>query len=107
VSERLWCVHIEVLDDFIAVSSQEAAEQEAAAINAYIDRFENGRCAAAARAVAVEWPFAPASHARSRPEDWDDLQRMPHRRPGANRREKVLTNMTRRLKRLIQTARRK
>lgn len=101
VSERLWCVHIEGLEDFIAVSSQEVAEQEAAAINAYMDRFENGHRAAAVRAVALEWPFAPASHARSLPEDWEDLQRMPHRRTDAQPPKSVLTSMTLRVKELI------
>ena len=101
MNERLWCVHIEGLEDFIAITSQEAAEQEAAAINAYIDRLENGRCAAAVRAVVVEWPFAPGSHARSLAQDWDDLQRMPHRRADTHPPKSVLTSMTQRVKELI------
>lgn len=83
-SERLWCVHIEGLDDFIAAVSVDAAEQEAAAINLYIDNAPNGESETAVRAVVVEWPFEPASHARSLESDWEDIQRMPHRRKAAS-----------------------
>lgn len=107
VSEGLWCIHIEGPDDYIAVDSHETAEREAAAINAYIDGFENGRRAAAGvRALAVEWPFAPESHARSQAEDWDDLQRMPHRRTGAYPPKSMLASISQRVKELIRMARR-
>jgi hypothetical protein len=82
VSDQLWCVHIEGVEDFIAMRSRAMAQQEAAAINAYLERFENGRHAALVRAVAIEWPFSPDHHARSLEEDWHDLQRMAHRQEG-------------------------
>lgn len=100
-SERLWCVHIEGLDDFIAASSQDAALQEALAINAYIDRLDNRERVSVVRAAAVEWPFTPASHALSLEVDWDDLQHMPHRRPSANPPESALAAIARRVKELI------
>ena len=105
VSGQLWCVHIEGLDDFIAATSQEVAQQEASAINAYIERSENGRRATPLRAVAIEWPFTPASHARSLVEDWCDLQRMPHRQASANPPHGVFANMARRIKELMAVAR--
>ncbi|SIT37252.1 conserved hypothetical protein [Paraburkholderia piptadeniae] len=36
LSEQLWCVHIEGINDYVAAMSREAAEREASAINAYI-----------------------------------------------------------------------
>lgn len=105
-SERLWCIRIEELDDYIAVDSHETAEREAAAINAYIEGFENGRRAAAGvRAMAIEWPFAQESHARSLAEDWDDLQHMPHRRTGAYPPKSMLTSISQRVKELVRMAR--
>lgn len=77
--ERLWCVHVEGLDDFIATVSMDAAEREAAAINVYVDGCRSSELAAV-RAVAIEWPFTPASHARALEADWDDIQRMAHKR---------------------------
>lgn len=89
LSEQLWCVHIEGLDDFVAAVSREAAEREAAAINAYLDSAkENGQAATRiVRASATVWPYAPAGHARSLETDWHDLQRMPHRQAQVHRPE--------------------
>ncbi|WP_175147691.1 hypothetical protein [Paraburkholderia ultramafica] len=101
MSDQLWCVHIEGLNDFIATDSQEAAEQEASAMNAYIDRTERGERAAVLRAVVVEWPFTPAGHARALKDDWNDVQRMPHRQPSGS----VLVNIARRVKELVSVAR--
>jgi hypothetical protein len=78
--ERLWCIHIEGPGDYIAAGSREDAEREASAINAYLASSQNTRRVAGVRAVAIEWPFTPASHARSLEVDWDDLEHMPHRR---------------------------
>jgi hypothetical protein len=105
VSDRLWCVHMEGLDDFIAMSSREQAVAEASSINAYIDRFENGRRAALVRAVVIEWPFSPTSHAQALAEDWHDLQRMPHRQADAHPAKTVLANVAQRVKELIRVAR--
>jgi hypothetical protein len=105
VSEQLWCVHIEGLNDFIATDSLESAKQEALAINAYIDRAEKGPRAAILRAVVIEWPHTPASHARSLHEDWHDLQSMPHRQPSASADSGVLASIARRVKELVSVAR--
>jgi hypothetical protein len=102
VSERLWCVHIEGLNDFIATSSRDAALREASAINAYLSRCENGQRGTVARAAVVEWPHTPAGHARSLEEDGEDLQRMVHKQPDANAPRGVLSNIARRVKELIQ-----
>lgn len=98
MSDRLWCVHVEGLGDYIAISSREQALMEASSINAYIDRFENGRRAAAVRAVAVEWPFSPTSHARALTEDWHDLQRMPQRQAHAHSPRAGLATVAQRVK---------
>jgi hypothetical protein len=105
VSEQLWCVHIEGLNDFIATDSHESARQEAIAINAYIDRAEKGPRAAILRAVVIEWPFTPASHARSLQDDWHDLQNMPHRQPSTSEPDGVLGSIARRVKELVSVAR--
>ena len=105
MSEQLWCVHIEGLNDFIAVDSQRAAEREALAINAYIDGAETGQRVAVLRAVVVEWPFNPADHARALQEDWHDVQQMPHRRQAVHESDGVFVNMARRVKKLVSVAR--
>ncbi|MFL9988094.1 hypothetical protein [Paraburkholderia sediminicola] len=105
MSEQLWCIHIEGLNDFIVADSQRAAEQEASAINTYIDGAETGQRAAVLRAVVVEWPFDAADHARALQEDWNDVQHMPHRRPPANKSDGVLVNMARYVKKLVSVAR--
>jgi hypothetical protein len=105
VSEQLWCVHIEGLNDFIAVDSEESARYEASAINAYIDRAERNSRAARLRAVVVEWPFSPDGHARALDTDWHDLQRMPHRQQAAAQSDSVLSNLARRVKELLGVAR--
>ncbi|MFT4067063.1 hypothetical protein [Paraburkholderia sp.] len=107
MSEQLWCVHIEGLNDFIAVDSEESARYEAATINAYIDNAGKDSRAALMRAVAIEWPFSAAGHARALDDDWHDLQRMSHRRQGehgANRSGGVLADITRRVKKLLTVA---
>ena len=105
MNERLWCVHIEGLNDFIVAESQRAAEEEASAINAYIDSAGTGQRTALLRAVVIEWPFDSADHARALEEDASDLQHMPHRRPSLNRSSGVLSNMARRVKKLVSVAR--
>jgi hypothetical protein len=105
VSERLWCVHIEGVNDFIATDSRESAEQEALAINTYIDRAEKGPRAPVLRAVVVEWPFTAAGHARALDEDWSDLRQMPHRQSAAGSSGGVLENIARRVKELVSVAR--
>jgi hypothetical protein len=105
VSEPLWCVHIEGVNDFIATESRGSAEQEASAINAYIDRAEKGPRAAVLRAVVREWPFTPVDHARALDADSHDLERMPHRQPSANPAGSVLVNIARRVKGLVSVAR--
>jgi hypothetical protein len=107
LSEQLWCVHIEGLDDFVATMSREAAEREAAAINAYLDSAkENGQAVTRiVRASATVWPFTPAGHARSLETDWHDLQRMPHRQAQARRREGPLSALLQRLKAFVSGAR--
>ncbi|MBP0589678.1 hypothetical protein J8I87_08095 [Paraburkholderia sp. LEh10] len=101
MSEQLWCVHLEGLNDFVAAASREAAEQEATAINAYLASQTNDAPMRIVRASAVEWPFTAAGHARSLEADWDDLQHMPHRRVSAGRREGRLSALSRRLKALL------
>jgi hypothetical protein len=105
VSEQLWCVHIEGVNDFIATDSRESAEQEALAINAYIDQAEKGPRAALLRAVVVEWPFTAAGHARALVEDHSDLQQMPHRQAVKESSGGVLGNLARRVKELVSVAR--
>ncbi|WOD16245.1 hypothetical protein [Paraburkholderia kirstenboschensis] len=105
MSEQLWCVHIEGPDDFIAMASQEAAQREASAINAYVERSGQAQSAARARAVAMDWPFAPEGHARALESDWEDLQRMPHRKQQGGPSQNILTNIARRVKELIEVAR--
>ncbi|WP_084515477.1 hypothetical protein [Burkholderia sp. WSM2230] len=105
VSEQLWCVHIEGPDDFIAADSRDAAEREASAINAYIEGSGEGHSDAPVRAVAMEWPFTPESHARALESDWEDLQRMPHRKRQPASSQSILTNIARRVKELIEVAR--
>jgi hypothetical protein len=105
VSEQLWCVHIEGLNDFIATDSHESARQEALAINAYIDKAEKSPRAAILRAVVIEWPFTPASHARSLHDDWHDLQNMPHRQASTSGPDGVLGSIARRVKELVSVAR--
>lgn len=101
MSERLWCVHIEGIEDFIAIDSWKAAQREASAINAHRDKSGGSERSPVVRAVVVEWPFTSASHALSLEVDWDDLQRMPHRQPGASPPESVLTAIARRVKELM------
>jgi hypothetical protein len=106
VSEQLWCVHIEGLNDFIAVDSEDSARHEAATINAYIEGAGKDSRAALTRAVAVaiEWPFSVEAHARALDDDWHDLQRMSHRNQtaaGSNRSGGVLADITRRVKKLM------
>lgn len=104
--DQLWCVHMEGLGDFIAMNSREQALAEASSINAYIERLENGRRAVAVRAAAVEWPFSPASHAQALAEDWQDLQRMPHRQASARPpKTTVLASVAQRVKELMRGAR--
>ena len=105
MSEQLWCVHIEGHDDFIAAASREAAEREALAINAYVERLSDANRRAPVRAVAMEWPFTPESHARAVEDDREDLQRMPHRKQQAASSQNILTNIARRVKELIEVAR--
>ncbi|MFM0196691.1 hypothetical protein PQQ65_26665 [Paraburkholderia strydomiana] len=105
MSEQLWCVHIEGPDDFIAMASREAAQREASAINAYVERSGQAQSAAHTRAVAMEWPFTPEGHARALESDWEDLQRMPHRQQQGGSSQGLLTNIARRVKELIEVAR--
>ncbi|MFL9921010.1 hypothetical protein PQR75_37745 [Paraburkholderia fungorum] len=105
MTEQLWCVHIEGPNDFIATASHDVAQQEALAINAYLDKLESGQRAALVRGVAIEWPFAPESHARSLVEDWHDLQRMSHRQANVAPPKGVLANISRRMKWLVSVAR--
>ncbi|WP_205805622.1 hypothetical protein [Burkholderia sp. Ac-20365] len=104
MSEQLWCVHFEGLDDFVAASSQEVAEREASAINAYIDSVKDNAPTRLVRASAIVWPFSPAGHARSLETDWQDLQRMPHRQAGQDHqreRDTRATSIFRRIKALF------
>ncbi|MFP3558042.1 hypothetical protein [Paraburkholderia sp. SIMBA_054] len=107
MSEQLWCVHIEGLDDFVATMSREAAEREASAINAYLDSAKENEQAVTrtVHASATVWPFTPAGHARSLETDWHDLQRMPHRLAQAHRREGPLSALLQRLKAFVSGAR--
>lgn len=105
MSEQLWCVHIEGPDDFLAAESKEAAEREASAINAYIQQSGEGHRDAPVRAVAMEWPFTPESHARALESDWEDVRRMPHRKQQPASSPNILTNIARRVKELIDVAR--
>jgi hypothetical protein len=109
--QALWCVHIEGLGDYIAASSRDAAGREAAAINAYIDGAGHDLPDGIVRAEAIEWPFTAAGHARSLETDWEDLQRMAHRRtahagartPAHSRdnRESLLPALVRRIRALV------
>ncbi|APA87570.1 hypothetical protein BJG93_19010 [Paraburkholderia sprentiae WSM5005] len=101
MSEQLWCVHIEGLNDFIAVDSEESARYEASEINAYIDRADRSSRAASLRAVALEWPFSADAHATALDNDWHDLQRMPHRQQTLARSGGGLSNLARRLGELL------
>lgn len=106
MSEQLWCVHIEGLNDFIAVESQESARHEASEINAYIDRADRSSRAARLRTVVVEWPFSAEGHARALDSDWHDLQRMPHRQQaGTPSSGGVLSKLARRVTELLSVAR--
>ena len=98
LGEQLWCVHIEGPDDFVATQSREIAEQEASAINAYLDSTSSTsstRPTRAVRASAVVWPYTSAGHARSLETDWRDLQRMPHRRAKEARRQGRMSSLLR------------
>jgi hypothetical protein len=101
LSTPLWCVHIEGLGDYIAAMSREAAEREASAINAYIEDAGSEAPAGIVRAVAVEWPFSAAGHARSLESDWEDLQRMAHRKADAAQQESFLPSLVRRIRTLV------
>lgn len=79
MSETLWCVHIVELNDFIATPSKSAAEEESAAINAYMNTAANLTSSFKCGAVPTRWPFSPLSHMRSLEVDWADLERMPHK----------------------------
>lgn len=105
MSEQLWCVHIEGLNDFIAVDSEESARHEASEINAYIDRADRGSRAASLRAVVVEWPFSAEGHARALDIDWHDLQRMPHRQQAEAQAGGMLSNLARRVREWLGVAR--
>ncbi|MPW19351.1 hypothetical protein GCT13_21215 [Paraburkholderia sp. CNPSo 3157] len=105
MSEQLWCVHIEGINDYVAAMSREAAEREASAINAYIEHAGDKASASIVRATAIEWPFTAAGHARSLEVDWDDLQHMPHRLADAGSSEEApLPSIWRRLKALVRGA---
>lgn len=103
LSEQLWCVHIEGINDYVAAESREAAEREASAINTYIGRAGGKAPASIVRAVAIEWPFTAAGHARSLEVDWEDLQRMPHRLADSDveNREATSPSIWRRLKAFV------
>jgi hypothetical protein len=104
VSEQLWCVHIEGLNDFIAVDSEDSARHEAATINAYIDSAGKESRAALMRAIAIEWPFGAPAHEKALDDDWQDLQRMSQRRQAAaavSRPGGALADITRRVKKLM------
>jgi hypothetical protein len=104
VSEQLWCVHIEGLNDFIAVDSEDSARHEAATINAYIEGAGKESRAALMRAIAIEWPFDAPAHEKALDDDWQDLQRMSQRRraaAAANRPGGALADITRRVKKLM------
>jgi hypothetical protein len=106
VSEQLWCVHIEGLNDFIAVDSEESARHEASEINAYIERADGNSSAARLRAVVVEWPFSADGHARALDNDRDDLARMPHRQQAGTRSSAgVLSKLARSVRELLSVAR--
>jgi hypothetical protein len=106
VSEQLWCVHIEGLNDFIAVDSMESARHEASEINAYIDRADRSSRAASLRAVVVEWPFSADAHARAVDNDRSDLARMPHRQQADARSSGgVLEKFARSVRELLSVAR--
>ena len=108
LSEELWCVHIEGLDDFVATVSREAAEQEASAINAYLDSSKHTREERSptrmVRASAAVWPYTPEGHARSLETDWEDLQRMPHRQVKQNPHGDTLSVVLRWMKALVRSA---
>ena len=104
MSEELWCVHIEGVDDFVATGSREAAEREAAAINAYLDSQDNPPIPRL-RASAAVWPYTVEGHARSLETDWEDLQRMAHRQSGQHSHEGTVSSVLRRLKALVRGAR--
>ncbi|WP_343225438.1 hypothetical protein [Paraburkholderia sp. C35] len=111
VSEQLWCVHIEGLEDFVAAMSREAAEREASAINAYLAcvKERQGAPGGIVRATAIVWPFTPAGHARSLETDWHDLQRMPHRQApeDAGRRDGAMSRLLQRLSSFVSRSRSK
>ncbi|SIT37250.1 conserved hypothetical protein [Paraburkholderia piptadeniae] len=57
------------------------------------------------RAIAIEWPFTAAGHARSLEVDWDDLQHMPHRLADADSSDEgPLPSIWRRLKAFVRGA---
>jgi hypothetical protein len=106
VSEQLWCVHIEGLNDFLAVESEESARHEASEINAYIDRADRSSLAARLHAEAVEWPFSADGHARALDNDRSDLARMPHRQqPETHSSGGVLSKLARSVRELLSVAR--
>lgn len=92
--ESLWCVHIPERSDFIAMPSEEAARQEALAINAAM-KDGSERRSQSDHALAIRWPFSLSSHERALGEDWDDLRRMPHRKSIARRRESGVSSLAR------------
>jgi hypothetical protein len=94
MKESLWCVHLPELGDFIAMPSEEAATQEALAINASMKEGSEPSNQSECRAVAVRWPFSSASHERALGVDWDDLERMPHRRLAARVRKSGVSSLT-------------
>ncbi len=95
MKESLWCVHIPERSDFIAMPSEQAARQEALAINTSMKEGSEQRNRSEYHAVAVRWPFSSASHERALGVDWDDLQCMPHRNSAAHRRESGVSSLAR------------
>jgi hypothetical protein len=105
--DRLWCVHLEGLDDFVATSSREAAEREASAINAYLERAGRSASTQVVGARAMMWPYTEAGHARSLETDWHDLQCMPHAQANALAHEGPFWAVMRRLKSWVSRPRHK
>ena len=93
--KSLWCVHIPELNEFFAMPSEEAAKQEASAINGYMEKVGRLTSHSEYRAVAAKWPFSLASHMRALEVDWDDLRCMPHRKLTADQQRSCVSSIAR------------
>lgn len=75
MDEKLWCLHVEGPDDIYAAPSLQAAEERAKALNAWWAEkiaAEPSPHWPSFKAVAKEWHYGAAEHAKDLPH-WDEV----------------------------------